>query len=151
MLKRSIILMSLIVLACSFCEAQQLKPGFDASEYKELILVSARTSANPTYFNQFPEPAKFRKLYQSPVMGLDNLWDFWSNNEGIAVISIRGTTQKMESWLANFYAAMVPAKVHFVLALPIVSIINWQKTQEQQFISGGCWRQPIFQKIYCQN
>ena len=110
MLKRSIILMCLIVLTCSFCEAQQLKPGFDASEYKELMLVSARTSANPTYFNQFPQPAKFRKLYQSPVMGLDNLWDFWSDNAGTAVISIRGTTQKMESWLANFYAAMVPAK-----------------------------------------
>jgi hypothetical protein len=110
MQKMIIKLMCLLVLTCSFCDAQQLKPGFDASEYRELMLVSARTSANPTYFNQFPEPVKFRMIYQSPVMGLDNLWDFWSDNAGTAVISIRGTTQKMESWLANFYAAMVPAK-----------------------------------------
>jgi hypothetical protein len=89
---------------------QQLKPGFDKAEYKELMLISARTTAEPTYFKDFPEPSSFKMIYQSQPIGLDNLWDLWLNNKNVAVISIRGTTEKPESWLANFYAAMVPAR-----------------------------------------
>jgi hypothetical protein len=89
---------------------QQLKPGFDKNEYKELMLISARTTAEPTYYKDFPEPSNFKMIYQSQPIGLDNLWDLWTNDKNVAVISIRGTTEKPESWLANFYAAMVPAK-----------------------------------------
>lgn len=90
---------------------QSLTPGFDRAEYRELMLVSTRSTASPAYYKDFPEPARFRMLYQSPVMGLDNLWDLWSAADGAtAVISLRGTTQKAESWIANFYAAMVPAQ-----------------------------------------
>jgi hypothetical protein len=42
-------------------------------------------------------------------MGLDNMWDLWLKND-VAVISVRGTTADATSWLANFYAAMVPAR-----------------------------------------
>ncbi|MDA9554971.1 lipase family protein [Pelobium sp.] len=89
--------------------SQTLKPGFDAAEYRELMLVSTRTTASPNYFKDFDAPKDFKMLYQSKVMGLDNLWDLWEG-KNVAAISIRGTTQKPESWLANFYAAMVPAK-----------------------------------------
>jgi hypothetical protein len=89
---------------------QQLKPGFDKNEYKELMLISARTTAETTYYKDFPEPSNFKMIYQSQPIGLDNLWDLWTNDKNVAVISIRGTTEKPESWLANFYAAMVPAK-----------------------------------------
>ena len=41
---------------------------------------------------------------------MDNLWDLWKDENGVVAISIRGTTAKSISWLANFYAAMVPAK-----------------------------------------
>ena len=90
--------------------AQQLKPGFDKNEYKELMFISARTTANSAYFKDFPEPSNFKMIYQSKPIGLDNLWDLWTNSQNQAVISIRGTTEKPESWLSNFYAAMVPAK-----------------------------------------
>ncbi len=90
--------------------AQHLKPGFDKLEYIELLKLSARTTANPAYFNTLPAPQHFRMIYQSPVMGLDNLWDLWVNTNNVAVISIRGTTENSVSWLGNFYAAMVPAK-----------------------------------------
>lgn len=90
--------------------SQVLKPGFSKEEYKELMYVSTRTTANPNYYNKFPEPADFKMVYQSQPIGLDNLWDFWVSEDKRAVISIRGTTSKSESWLANFYAAMVPAK-----------------------------------------
>ena len=102
-----VLFIGLIISSHTF--GQQLKPGFDKEEYKQLMLISARSTADPDYFNDFPEPDNFKMLYQSKVMGLDNLWDLWMNSNSVAVISIRGTTEKPESWLANFYAAMVPA------------------------------------------
>ncbi|MBL7704315.1 MAG: lipase family protein [Taibaiella sp.] len=89
--------------------AQGLQPGFQKEEYRELMYISARTSGGPDYYNQFPEP-QYKMIYRSEPIGLDNLWDLWLSEDKIAVISIRGTTQNAESWLANLYAAMVPAK-----------------------------------------
>src|ERR1700712_846869 len=94
----------------SILNAQKLRPGFDKEEYIELMKLNARTTAAPAYYNTIPEPQHFRMLYQSHVMGLDNLWDLWIDSNNVAVVSIRGTTAKPESWLGNFYAAMVPAK-----------------------------------------
>lgn len=90
--------------------SQVLKPGFDKQEYKELMYISTRTTAVPDYYQNFPEPSDFKMVYQSQPIGLDNFWDLWVSEDNRAVISIRGTTAKPESWLANFYAAMVPAK-----------------------------------------
>lgn len=103
----SFTLVGFFIVQTSF--AQQLKPGFDKNEYKELMLISTRTTAEPSYYKDFPEPTSFKMIYQSQPIGLDNLWDLWTNDKNVAVISIRGTTEKPESWLANFYAAMVPA------------------------------------------
>lgn len=87
-----------------------LLPGFDKAEYRELMYLSARTGTSDTaYLGKIPAPEHFKRVYRSEVVGLDNLWDLWVNADNIAVISIRGTTEKPESWLANFYAAMVPA------------------------------------------
>lgn len=90
--------------------AQHLKPGFDKAEYKELMLISARSTSDSAYYNTFPEPQHFKMVYHSHEMGLANMWDLWKGDKSVAVISIRGTISKQESWLANFYAAMVPAK-----------------------------------------
>jgi heat shock protein HslJ len=90
--------------------AQRLQPGFDKAEYIEMLKISARFGA-PDYVAAFPAPAHYRFVYRSPIVGLDNTWDLWTHNDNkSAVISIRGTTEKEVSWLANFYAAMVPAK-----------------------------------------
>ncbi|MBU7576933.1 MAG: lipase family protein [Flavihumibacter sp.] len=90
--------------------AQSLQPGFDKAEYEELIKVSVRTAKEKAYADTFPEPQRFQMVYESPVMGLENLWDLWTDKNGQAVISVRGTTTNMDSWLANIYAAMVPAR-----------------------------------------
>lgn len=96
---------------CSGSYAQILQPGFDKEEYRELMLISARSTASEKYFSDFETPPHFKMVYQSEPLGLDNLWDLWINErKSVAVISLRGTTAKQESWLANFYAAMVPAK-----------------------------------------
>jgi hypothetical protein len=100
----------IVVLLTLNAGAQHLKPGFDKEEYRQLMLVSARTTADETYAKDFEAPKEFQMIYRSAVVGLDNLWDLWTAPNNTAVISIRGTTLKPESWLANFYAAMVPAK-----------------------------------------
>lgn len=90
-------------------QAQTLQPGFDKAEYLELLKVSA-AFGDSAYVAAFPQPERFRAVYRSPVVGLDNRWDLWTDGRGTAVVSLRGTTAQATSWLANFYAAMVPAR-----------------------------------------
>ncbi len=87
----------------------QLKPGFDKSEYLAMAKITARFG-DSSYFEQIPAPEDYHFVYRSSVSGLDNCWDLWISDQSVAVISIRGTTANSISWLANFYAAMVPAK-----------------------------------------
>lgn len=88
----------------------QLRSGFDKEEYMELLRISVQSSKDTACMNAFEPPKKHHLIYQSQNIGLDNSWDLWLNETKGAVISIRGTTKKQESWLENFYAAMVPAK-----------------------------------------
>lgn len=103
-------LLQFLVLFFPVVLSAQLKPGFDKTEYIELMKLSARTTAAENYYSKIAEPERFKMKYQSAVIGLDNLWDLWSDGNGTAVLSIRGTTTNSTSWLANFYAAMVSAK-----------------------------------------
>jgi hypothetical protein len=89
--------------------AQHLKAGFDKSECIEMLRMGAKFG-DSAYRSKIPDPENYKMIYRSPVVGMDNCWDLWTNNNGIAVISLRGTTFKAESWLENFYAAMVPAR-----------------------------------------
>ena len=99
-----------LVFTSFFAKTQSLEPGFNRDEYRELMLISVQTTTNDEYASQFVRPQNYSVLYQSQPMALDNLWELWVNNRGnSAVISLRGTTEKTESWLLNFYAAMVPA------------------------------------------
>lgn len=107
--------MKIILLTAAFiisynCNAQ-LKPGFDKAEYLELLKICAETVDTPASKNvKLEKPAYHKMVYKSIPTELDNKWDLWISNDNIAVISIRGTTLKTESWLENFFAAMVPAR-----------------------------------------
>jgi len=90
--------------------AQTLKPGFSKEECIELLKVGANFG-DSAYKSTIPAPANYHRIYHSPEMGLENIWELWINKPGtVGVLSVRGTTSKAVSWLANFYAAMVPAK-----------------------------------------
>jgi len=86
----------------------QLKPGYDKAESKELIKVNFRFAEKADSLG-FPAPERFTLSYRSPITGTDNCWDFWEDKAGTGLISIRGTTGSANSWLSNFYTAMVPA------------------------------------------
>ncbi|MCE7066788.1 lipase family protein [Dyadobacter sp. CY326] len=100
----------------------KLKPGFDKSEYIELlrmhVLLYDSTKADTAKPKTvIPKPAHYKPVYASPAMGLDNKWALWkSNAHPIAVINIRGTTLNPVGWLENFYAAMVPARGELTLS-----------------------------------
>jgi hypothetical protein len=90
----------------------QLKPGFDKEEYHEMLRVCAQIVGTPaTDARKDLKPLYHTLAYRSDVTALDNRWDLWVHKNGkSAVISLRGTTLKSESWLENFFAAMVPAR-----------------------------------------
>lgn len=103
------LLILLLLNQKSQAQTALLQPGFDKNEYLELLKITARQVDTPWNKVQTPASEKFKMVYRSSTMGLDNRWDLWVADNGIAVISLRGTTLKMESWVENFYAAMVPA------------------------------------------
>ena len=98
------------LLLLTHTNAQQLlQKGFDKNEYIQLMYASARQIDTPWVNAKFPLPTDFKLAYRSPVVGLANRWDLWTGNNGIAIISLRGTTNSSVSWLENFYAGMVSA------------------------------------------
>jgi hypothetical protein len=99
-----------IILFSKEIIAQPLKPGFDRTEFIEMLKIGAVTSGDSAYYNTFSMPVHYKMTYQSPQIGLDNLWQLWIGDDSVAVISIRGTTNTAVSFLANLYAAMVAAK-----------------------------------------
>lgn len=90
--------------------AQDLKPGFDKAEYRELVYIATRSTESPEKAKDIPLPEHSKLVYQSKSIGLDNQWELWLKDGKTAVLCTRGTTEKGESWLANLYAAMTPAK-----------------------------------------
>jgi hypothetical protein len=104
------------ILASTTLFGQKLKPGFSKTEYVELMSVFARQVDTLPANSPIPKPQRFRFVYRSPVVGLDNRWDLWTSPDSVAVICIRGTTLDPVGWLENFYAAMVPAKGQLILS-----------------------------------
>jgi hypothetical protein len=107
---KSVVICSVIAFSFSQLKAQDLKPGFDKAEYKELIYIATRSTESPEKAKDIPLPEHSNLLYKSKPMGLDNQWELWLKDGHTAVLCTRGTTEKGESWLANLYAAMTPAK-----------------------------------------
>lgn len=103
--------LAILIFACSIqAGAQPVQPGFSKAEYIELLKVSAQATSDTSYSRRNPPPERFKLHYRSPVLGLDNRYDLWTDGQGTTVVSIRGTTRNQVSWLENFYAAMTPAR-----------------------------------------
>lgn len=105
----ALLILSVLLTISVSGQNKRLIPGFDKTEFGELLRISSR-QGDSLYNPDLPPPVKFQKIYRSKSIGLDNRWDLWVSSDSLAVISIRGTTVEQLSWLENFYAAMVPAK-----------------------------------------
>jgi hypothetical protein len=109
-MKKYFLLLSTFICAfSSVIKSQPLKPGFEKSECLTMLEIGTYFG-DSIYYSKFPVPRGYKLIYSSPVMGMENRWDLWVNDSGVAVISLRGTTAAAVSWLENFYSAMVPAK-----------------------------------------
>ncbi|HMQ76398.1 MAG TPA: lipase family protein [Flavobacteriales bacterium] len=93
----------------TLCTAQ-LRPGFDRTEYTELLRVFAAQADTTMEGFNLPKPERFSLAWKSPVVGLDNRWDLYTDSAGTAVVVVRGTTAQLASWLENFHSVLVPAQ-----------------------------------------
>jgi pimeloyl-ACP methyl ester carboxylesterase len=118
-MKRSTLRLSYYLLLCCLLPVAvvaQLRPGFEKAEYLEMLRMTA-VEYDVHREGKRVVPEQYNCIYSSPVMGLDNHWSLWLHKEQpVAVISTRGTTTNMNSWLANFYVAMIPASGSLTLA-----------------------------------
>lgn len=100
----------LLLLCLLQAPAQSLKAGFQIPEYLEMLRITGRNNDSLLLQEKPPPPLQYHLVHRSPVAGLMNQWDFWlRKDQKVGVISLRGTTQDLSSWLENFYSAMVPA------------------------------------------
>ena len=112
-MKRTIfyIYLFLLVACVDRSYAQRLQPGFDAKEYANALFIAFGKYDSMMKLQPSPLPSHYTMVYNSKVTGLDNRWNLWLQDSAKqAVINIRGTVASNASWLANIYAAMVPAK-----------------------------------------
>jgi len=54
-------------------------------------------------------PPGYEKIYTSGTFGMDNKYQIYQKGN-VAVINLRGSTDKKSSWLENINSAMIPAK-----------------------------------------
>ena len=111
-MKIALLISSLLLLHTSY--GQVLKPGFEKSEYIETLKISHKAHSSLEKWEEIKtvsDPQDFSFVYRSPVVAFDNIWDLWVHKEKpIALIAVQGSIQTEASFLANLYAAMIPAK-----------------------------------------
>lgn len=109
---KSLFLKLLLFTTCA-SSAQLLKPGFDTSEYLETLRVNQRVFVDTEKWDTLrgvPAPEEFILEYRAPEVAFDNRWDLWMHTEKpLAMIAVRGTVRTEVSFMANLYAAMIPA------------------------------------------
>lgn len=110
-LNKYLFLVGLIVCgSASTLHAQTiLQPGFNADEYLEMSVLNNIISGFPT--PQLPTNTKYQLIHKSSPSKLDNVWAYFrKKDQPLGVIVIRGTSGNNNSWMENFYAAMIPAQ-----------------------------------------
>lgn len=133
---------ALVLLYISFSygtQAQPLQAGFDAVEYADLLnlnflAIGDTLPMNHAYTSQ---SGTYTKLFRSPEVGLFNRCEIFTRNNTTAVISLRGTVARPESWLENFYMAMVPANGS--LQLNDSTRFNYRLAADSQALVHAGW------------
>jgi Lipase (class 3) len=107
---RKLILVISFVITSIIVLSQTLQPAFNGKEYMDMLAIAFQHFDSAIINPKIPVPDNYYAVYRSPEVGLKNRWNMWySKDNKIGVIAIRGTINELSSWLENFYAAMVPA------------------------------------------
>ncbi len=108
MLTRAVLFFLSVVIS-SACFARH-QPGFNKNEAKEMIAICNSFPLIDLYNSDAGIiPDGYKKKYTSGVFGMDNKYQVYQHGD-VAVINLRGSTDKQLSWIENFYSAMIPAK-----------------------------------------
>lgn len=88
----------------------QFNSGFDKLEALDMI----RICNSQTFIDVYGTdagiiPSGYKKMYSSTPNVLDNMFQVYQKND-VGVIHFRGSTAKVNSWVENFYSAMIPAQ-----------------------------------------
>ncbi|RYG44475.1 MAG: lipase family protein [Chitinophagaceae bacterium] len=102
----SLLFMGLLLQAAA---QHKLEPVFDPKEYGELLSLSFYRSSIADSAERLSKKDPYKMEFQSPEAGFLNRWSLYLRDDNVAVIDMRGTVSQTTSWLANFYAAMIPA------------------------------------------
>ena len=108
-LMRSFLVYFFLLFTTSLFAHSKLQPGFDAHEHITLFALSRYGTAFADSIVGRSYSNTFTLNYRSPEIGLKNQWSYFLRQDSVGLISIRGTVGDKDSWLANFYAAMIPA------------------------------------------
>jgi hypothetical protein len=106
-MKPAILTLLLLVSVSSFA---QIEPGFQKEEARDMIAIcNSFTFLELFDSDEIIIPQGYKKHYTSPVLGMDNMYQIYTNGK-TAVINFRGSTCNKLSWLENIYSSMIPAK-----------------------------------------
>lgn len=98
-----------IVLVVTLNAQSKLRPGFDGNEYADLLSLTFFSKINKDSMPESKSTHQYTMIYRSTEVGFVNRWTFYLRDDNVGIIDLRGTVNQSISWLANFYAAMIPA------------------------------------------
>lgn len=127
----------LLLCSTSISFAQNLKPIADKQEiYNSLQLATDIHKAFPT--DSLYNLTGYKNTYRSPEMGLTNMWALYHNDKTNTVeIVIRGSVNKGASWLANYYAAMIPSSGE--IQLDNTKKVSYKLSQDERATVHAGW------------
>ncbi|HMP91858.1 MAG TPA: lipase family protein [Phnomibacter sp.] len=110
-----IIAKHLLIAACLWAGSVHsqpgLQPGFNRQEYADVLWLGfygiSDSLADQQTFSL--EHGSYRRVFRTAEVGLYNRAELYVRHDSVVVLNLRGTVNKPESWLENFYSAMVPA------------------------------------------
>ena len=86
----------------------KLQPNFDGKEFIDVLHLEWSHQDTDKYAPKIL-PNNYKRLYRSPVVGLNNKFDFWLRDDSVGVICIR-YSYGGASWLENLYSGMIKAE-----------------------------------------
>jgi hypothetical protein len=104
------VFITIIVALHSLVSFGQLQPGFNANEATYTIGMCNSFNFLKQYGTRDSIiPEQFNLSYTSDILSMDNKFEVYENGK-TGVINYRGSTDKVISWVENFYSAMIPAQ-----------------------------------------
>ena len=106
---------TIMLLCISMLSYGQIEPGFNSEEAKYTIAMCNSFNFLKQYGTHDEIiPESFNLNYTSDILSMDNKFEVYENGK-VGIINYRGSTDKIISWVENFYSAMIPAEGTIVI------------------------------------